>query len=140
MCSKVYRIKRIYEPVAKTDGYRVLVERLWPRGVTKAEAALHEWLKDVAPSPDLRRWYGHDLARWEEFTERYRAELAEKRAQIKGCDPQDIWDIWYREIPMGRVGETRELASLVAYLASEQASYITAQSIAVDGGWIKSLL
>jgi uncharacterized protein YeaO (DUF488 family) len=75
----MYRIKRIYEPVAKTDGYRVLVERLWPRGVTKAEAALHEWLKDVAPSPDLRRWYGHDLARWEEFTERYRAELAEKR-------------------------------------------------------------
>ena len=67
-------------------------------------------------------------------------ELAEKRAQIKGCDPQDIWDIWHREIPMGRVGETRELASLVAYLASEQASYITAQSIAVDGGWIKSLL
>ena len=79
MGSKVYRIKRIYEPLAKTDGYRVLVERLWPRGVTKAEAALHEWLKDVAPSPDLRRWYGHDLARWEEFTERYRAELAEKR-------------------------------------------------------------
>jgi len=67
-------------------------------------------------------------------------ELAEKRAQIKGCEPQDIWDIWHREIPMGRVGETRELASLVAYLASEQASYITAQSIAVDGGWIKSLL
>ncbi len=79
MCSKVYRIKRIYEPVAKTDGYRVLVERLWPRGVTKAEAALHEWLKDVAPSPDLRRWYGHDLARWAEFRERDRAELAEKQ-------------------------------------------------------------
>ena len=75
----MYRIKRIYEPVAKSDGFRVLVERLWPRGVTKAEAALHEWLKDVAPSPDLRRWYGHDLARWEEFTERYRAELAQKR-------------------------------------------------------------
>jgi 3-oxoacyl-[acyl-carrier protein] reductase len=67
-------------------------------------------------------------------------ELAGKRAQIKGCDPQDIWDLWHREIPMGRVGETHELASLVAYLASEKASYITAQSIAVDGGWIKSLL
>jgi len=66
--------------------------------------------------------------------------LAGKRAQIKGCEPQDIWDSWHREIPMGRVGEARELASLVAYLASEQASYITAQSIAVDGGWIKSLL
>lgn len=67
-------------------------------------------------------------------------ELAGKRAEIKGCSPQDIWDTWHREIPMGRVGEPRELASLVAYLASENASYITAQSIAVDGGWIKSLL
>lgn len=67
-------------------------------------------------------------------------ELAEKRAEIKGCDPQDIWDLWHREIPMGRVGEPQELASLVAYLASERASYITAQSIAVDGGWIRSLL
>ncbi|MGM0669647.1 MAG: SDR family oxidoreductase, partial [Gemmatimonadota bacterium] len=67
-------------------------------------------------------------------------ELAEKRARIKGCSPQDIWETWYREIPMGRVGEPRELAALVAFLASEQASYITAQSMAVDGGWIKSLL
>jgi len=75
----MYRIKRIYEPVAKSDGFRVLVERLWPRGVTKAEAALHDWLKDIAPSPDLRKWYRHDLARWAEFRERYRAELAEKQ-------------------------------------------------------------
>lgn len=67
-------------------------------------------------------------------------ELAEKRAQIKGCAPQDIWDLWHREIPIGRVGEPEELAALVAFLASEQASYITAQSVAVDGGWIKSLL
>lgn len=67
-------------------------------------------------------------------------ELAAKRAQIKGCHSQDIWDLWHREIPMGRVGEPRELASLVAFLASEQASYITAQSVAVDGGWIRSLL
>jgi len=67
-------------------------------------------------------------------------ELAGKRAQIKDCDPQDIWDAWHREIPMGRVGEPEELAALVAFLASECASYITAQSVAVDGGWIKSLL
>jgi 3-oxoacyl-[acyl-carrier protein] reductase len=67
-------------------------------------------------------------------------ELADRRAQIKGCSPEDIWASWYQEIPMGRVGEPRELAALVAFLASEQASYITAQSIAVDGGWIKSLL
>jgi len=67
-------------------------------------------------------------------------ELAEKRAEIKGVTPEDIWDIWHREIPMNRVGEPRELAAMVAFLASEQASYITAQSVAVDGGWIKSLL
>jgi 3-oxoacyl-[acyl-carrier protein] reductase len=67
-------------------------------------------------------------------------ELAERRAEIKGCDPRDIWELWNAEIPMGRVGDTGELAALVAFLASEQASYITAQSIAVDGGWIKSLL
>jgi len=67
-------------------------------------------------------------------------ELAGKRAQIRGCAPEDIWDIWHHEIPMVRVGEPRELAALVAFLASEQSSYITAQSIAVDGGWIKSLL
>lgn len=66
-------------------------------------------------------------------------ELAGKRAEIKGCEPQEIWDSWHQEIPMNRVGEPHELASLVAFLASEQASYITAQSIAVDGGWIKSL-
>ncbi|MFH1766163.1 MAG: SDR family oxidoreductase [Gemmatimonadota bacterium] len=67
-------------------------------------------------------------------------ELAAKRAEIKGVEPEDIWATWHKEIPMGRVGEPRELASLVAFLASEQAGYITAQSIAVDGGWIKSLL
>jgi 3-oxoacyl-[acyl-carrier protein] reductase len=67
-------------------------------------------------------------------------ELAAKRAEIRGVTSDDIWAGWHREIPMGRVGEPRELAALVAFLASEQASYITAQSIAVDGGWIKSLL
>lgn len=67
-------------------------------------------------------------------------ELAEKRAEIRGVEPAEIWATWHREIPMGRVGEPRELAALVAFLASEKASYITAQSIAVDGGWIKSLL
>jgi 3-oxoacyl-[acyl-carrier protein] reductase len=66
-------------------------------------------------------------------------ELAQKRAEIKGVEPEDIWAGWHAEIPMGRVGEPGELAALVAFLASEQASYITAQSVAVDGGWIKSL-
>jgi 3-oxoacyl-[acyl-carrier protein] reductase len=66
-------------------------------------------------------------------------ELAEKRAEIKGVEPEDIWAGWHREIPMGRIGEPGELAALVAFLASEQAGYITAQSIPVDGGWIRSL-
>lgn len=66
-------------------------------------------------------------------------DLAEKRASIKGCEPEDIWATWHAEIPMGRVGKPEEVAAMVAFLASEQASYITAQSMAVDGGWIKSL-
>jgi 3-oxoacyl-[acyl-carrier protein] reductase len=67
-------------------------------------------------------------------------ELADKRGEIKGVLPEEIWASWNQEIPMGRVGEPSELAALVAFLASDKASYITAQSIAVDGGWIKSLL
>lgn len=70
------RIKRIYEPPQASDGVRVLVDRLWPRGMRKAAAALDLWLKDAAPSPELRRWFGHDPARWAEFERRYRAELA----------------------------------------------------------------
>lgn len=69
------RIKRIYDPPAPHDGARVLVDRLWPRGVSKARAALTLWCRDVAPSTALRRWFGHDPARWAEFRRRYRAEL-----------------------------------------------------------------
>lgn len=69
------RLKRAYEPATATDGRRVLVERLWPRGVTKARLRLNEWSKDVAPSPGLRRWFGHDPSRWPEFRGRYFAEL-----------------------------------------------------------------
>jgi uncharacterized protein YeaO (DUF488 family) len=68
------RVRRVYDPPAPDDGHRVLVERLWPRGMTK-EAVAAEWTKDVAPSPALRTWYGHDIAKWEEFQRRYRAEL-----------------------------------------------------------------
>ncbi|HEX5305006.1 MAG TPA: DUF488 domain-containing protein [Dyella sp.] len=68
-------VKRIYAPVSADDGYRVLVDRLWPRGVSKEHAALDEWLREVAPSPALRRWFGHDPARWEGFRHRYAAEL-----------------------------------------------------------------
>lgn len=70
-------IKRAYESAAAGDGYRVLVERLWPRGVRKTDLHLDAWLKDVAPSHELRRWFGHDPARWDEFSARYRGELRE---------------------------------------------------------------
>ena len=70
------RLKRAYEPPAPEDGRRILVDRLWPRGLRKADAAIDCWLKDIAPSTELRLWFGHDPARWEEFRRRYRAELS----------------------------------------------------------------
>lgn len=68
-------LKRAYETAAKTDGLRILVERLWPRGVTKERAAIDHWLKEIAPSSELRRWYNHEPERWPEFQKRYTAEL-----------------------------------------------------------------
>ena len=68
-------LKRAYEPPAETDGTRVLVDRLWPRGVTKSRARIDLWLKEVAPSTELRKWFGHDPDKWPEFQKRYRAEL-----------------------------------------------------------------
>ena len=69
-------IKRAYASPARSDGRRVLVDRLWPRGVSKAAAKLDDWMRDVAPSTALRRWFGHKPERWDEFRRRYRAELA----------------------------------------------------------------
>ena len=69
------RIKRIYDSPTLSDGYRVLVDRLWPRGISRERAALGTWLKDVAPTPELRQWWDHDPARFAEFAERYRHEL-----------------------------------------------------------------
>lgn len=85
------RIKRVYLPASKQDGARVLVDRLWPRGLKKDEAAIERWEREVAPSTALRQWFGHDPARWDEFQRRYRAELkgkaeliAELRALARG--------------------------------------------------------
>jgi len=69
------RLKRAYDDPAKSDGRRFLVERLWPRGVKKEDLAVEAWLKDVAPSAELRKWYAHDPEKWPEFRKRYRAEL-----------------------------------------------------------------
>lgn len=68
-------LKRAYEPAADTDGKRVLIDRLWPRGVTKDEAHIDLWVKDLAPSTELRKWFGHDPDKWVEFQKSYRAEL-----------------------------------------------------------------
>lgn len=68
-------VKRVYESPASSDGKRVLVDRIWPRGMTKEKAKIDLWLKEVAPSTDLRKWFGHDPERWSEFRKRYRAEL-----------------------------------------------------------------
>ena len=76
-----FEIRRIYDFADTDKGYRVLVDRLWPRGVTKAAAALDEWAKDVAPTRELRRWYGHDPSRFEEFARRYREELRHAPAE-----------------------------------------------------------
>ena len=70
------KIKRIYDPPAMEDGRRILVDRLWPRGISKDEARLDEWLKEIAPSEELRKWFAHDPAKWAEFRSRYRQELA----------------------------------------------------------------
>jgi len=69
------KLKRAYEPPSKEDGERILVERLWPRGLTKEKAKIDLWMKDVSPSPELRKWFSHDPAKWEEFCRRYRSEL-----------------------------------------------------------------
>jgi uncharacterized protein YeaO (DUF488 family) len=69
------RLKRAYEAPAPDDGTRILIDRLWPRGVKKADAAIDEWMKEIAPSTELRKWFGHDPRRWEEFRRRYQAEI-----------------------------------------------------------------
>lgn len=75
------RIKRVYEPASPDDGYRVLVDRIWPRGESKEKADLDLWLKEIAPSTELRKWFGHDPDKWDEFRTRYRAEL-DNNAQV----------------------------------------------------------
>ena len=76
------QLKRVYEKPSRKDGFRILVDRLWPRGLTKERAAVKLWLKDVAPSTELRKWFGHDPAKWKQFQVRYRKELGEKKASI----------------------------------------------------------
>jgi uncharacterized protein YeaO (DUF488 family) len=76
-------LKRVYEKVSKTDGFRILVERLWPRGVTKEKASIDLWMKEIGPSTELRKWYAHDVEKWPEFKKRYTAELKKKKELIE---------------------------------------------------------
>jgi uncharacterized protein YeaO (DUF488 family) len=77
------RVKRIYEAPDDADGFRVLVDRLWPRGIRKQDADIDLWQRDIAPSAGLRRWFGHDPAKWPEFCRRYAAELKTKASEVK---------------------------------------------------------
>jgi uncharacterized protein YeaO (DUF488 family) len=96
MQGKGPRIKRIYDPAEPADGKRYLVDRLWPRGVSKPQAYLDGWLKELAPSDELRQWFGHNPARWKEFKRRYRLELKAKAKKAKLLELA-------REIEMGAV-------------------------------------
>jgi uncharacterized protein YeaO (DUF488 family) len=77
------RIKRVYEEPAKEDGYRILVDRLWPRGLTKERARVDLWMKEIAPSDALRKWFGHEPEKWAAFAKRYREELGKKNDLLK---------------------------------------------------------
>jgi len=76
------KIKRVYEKPEKDDGKRILVDRLWPRGLTKEKACIDLWLKGIAPSTELRKWFGHDPAKWKEFRKRYSDELKKNEEQV----------------------------------------------------------
>jgi len=76
------KLKRAYEPPAHDDGIRILVDRLWPRGVKKTAASIDEWMKEIAPSTALRKWFGHDPSRWPEFRRRYQKEIAEHPMEL----------------------------------------------------------
>ncbi len=109
------RLKRVYEPPCEGDGHRVLVDRLWPRGLAKDRARVTLWLKEVAPSPALRKWFGHDPARWAGFRSRYRAELAanpEPVARLRSLAEQDTVTLLYG----ARDGERSNAAVLKGYL------------------------
>lgn len=89
-------MKRAYEPASDSDGYRVLIDRLWPRGLSKAKARLDAWEKDIAPSAALRKWYGHDPEKWHEFQVRYAAEL-------RTASAMKVLDSLVRRAKRGRV-------------------------------------
>ena len=118
-----FEIRRVYDDETSGDGYRILVDRLWPRGISKERAALDEWAKDVAPSDGLRRWYGHDPEKFAEFTRRYRSELS----NAPGKDALARLEQKADDAPVILVTATRDVshsgaAVLLSVLAGRQAS------------------
>jgi uncharacterized protein YeaO (DUF488 family) len=109
------RVQRVYEPASDDDGYRVLVDRLWPRGLSKAAAQLDEWCRTVAPSTELRRWYGHDPQRFAEFRRRYRVELASDDAATALQRLRDLAE----QRPLTLLTATREVAASNAAVVAE---------------------
>jgi uncharacterized protein YeaO (DUF488 family) len=110
------RARRVYEEAAPSDGRRVLVDRLWPRGLSKDRARLDEWLKAVAPSDELRRWYGHEPGKFAEFTRRYQAELTEpERAEALRHLQDEV-----RSGPVTLLTATRDLAHSEAEVLVQQ--------------------
>lgn len=99
------RMRRVYDAVDPDDGRRVLVDRLWPRGIAKTDPRVGRWLKEVAPSTELRHWYGHDPARFDQFEQRYRGELAEGRAGAALDELQRMAD----EGPLTLVTATKDI-------------------------------
>ncbi|WP_030902114.1 DUF488 domain-containing protein [Streptomyces sp. NRRL F-5126] len=116
------RAARVYDPPGPDDGARVLVDRLWPRGLSKEAARLDEWCKDVAPSTELRHWYGHDPARFAEFAARYRAELAEpgRAAALERLS------VWCERGPVSLLTATKEVdlsqAAVLTRVLTEEAA------------------
>jgi uncharacterized protein YeaO (DUF488 family) len=109
------RVRRVYDEPSPEDGRRVLVDRIWPRGLAKARAGIDEWAKEVAPSTELRRWYGHEPARFEEFRRRYQAELAEPERQAAVRHLREL----ARSGPLTLVTATRDLDHSQAAVLAE---------------------
>jgi len=115
-------IKRVYEKPLKKDGYRILVDRLWPRGVKKEDAVLDEWIKHLAPTSELRKWFGHNPARWSEFQKRYREELKQNKPAaefIREHAAKKVITLVYA----AKDTEHNHAIVLQAYLKQEYASY-----------------
>jgi uncharacterized protein YeaO (DUF488 family) len=107
-------VKRVYEPASREDGVRVLVDRVWPRGLSKSKARIDRWMKEVGPSTELRKWFGHDPERWSEFRRRYLAELRDKTELLK-----ELRGI-ARECPLTLVYSARDEAHNQAIVLHEQ--------------------